>query len=98
MAPDGFQRVVLASDGLWDTCSFDACAKMCRASETAEAAAQALLAHATAGKVDLGVPLEERAKENMHDDTSIVVVDLNPSQRPWVAPPPPPSAGCCAIL
>lgn len=99
MAADGFLRVVIASDGLWDECTFDECLDICRRSANAQATADTLLRHAVKDKVDLKLPEGERNKENMHDDTTVLVVDLNPSGR---SPPPLPAAsgggGCCVMM
>ena len=86
--------VVIASDGLWDECTFDECASLCRKSPTAAATADALLRKACKDKVDLDMPAGERTKEKMHDDTTVVVVDLNPAGREV---PPLGGGGCCAI-
>ncbi len=78
-------RICLASDGLWDICSFDAAAKVMATASTCKAAANKLLGMACKEY------LEVREHDTMDDDTTILVVELNPS---GIAPP---RAGCCSV-
>ena len=86
---DGCQRVVLASDGLWDFVTPDeACTKvLCRAKDAADAA------------YSLASLAQQRSNmrfNELKDDTTVLVVELNPSG----APPPLSAAagtGCCAV-
>ena len=68
-----FQRVVLASDGLWDFVSEAEAVRVVRHAPTAQAAADAL--------VRLARNLSMKQLGRLKDDTSCVVVDLNPSRR-----------------
>ena len=65
-------RVVLASDGLWDICSLEHAAEVCKGASSAQAAADELLNIAKA------VYNGERGLEKMGDDTTVMVVDLAP--------------------
>ena len=90
-------RVIIASDGLWDVVSHEKCMELCRGAPTVQAAAEALV---EAAKV---VYLEHRQLELPGDDTTVLVVDLNPSQLAFVEPPPVASSGgdgsgCCLIF
>ena len=85
-----FCRVILASDGLWDVCSHQTAAKVARKHETPQEAADALLAIAKRAYI------KERGLERVGDDTSVVVVDLNPGLVPFE--PPAAGATCCALL
>jgi len=91
VGPGAFQRVVLASDGVWDFVSEAEAACAVRNARTAQAAADALVRLASA---------KSMAKLNrLKDDTSCVVVDLNPSRRAFE--PAAAASGCggctCAI-
>ena len=85
-----FRRVILASDGRWDVCSHQTAAKVARKHETPQEAADALLAIAKRAYI------KERGLERVGDDTSVVVVDLNPGLVPFE--PPAAGATCCALL
>ena len=82
-------RVVLASDGLWDICSAERAAEIVHAADTPQDAAEALLA------VAKGVYQGERGLEKMGDDTTVMVVEINPSGV--VGPPPKSKGGGCAV-
>ena len=82
-------RVVLASDGLWDICTAERAAEIVYAAETPQMAAEALLAVAKA------VYQGERGLEKMGDDTTVMVVELNPSGG--VGPPAKSKGGGCTI-
>lgn len=73
-------RVVIASDGLWDVVSHERCAELTRESATCQEAAEALVEEAK--KVYLG----ERALELPGDDTTVLVVELNPSNKSYTQP------------
>ena len=89
--PTDHWRVVLASDGLWDVVSHEQAASLTRGAETCQEAAEALVSAAK------HVYLSERGLELPGDDTTVLVVDLNPSLRPF-APPQEGGAGCgCTI-
>lgn len=66
-------RAILASDGLWDVCTPERAAAITRAASTAEEAAANVLAVAKAAY------LSERMLSQFGDDTTVMVVDLNPS-------------------
>lgn len=66
-------RIVIASDGLWDVCEQELATRAAREYATAQEAAEALLALA---HVEY---LERKNKTVVGDDTTIMVVDLNPS-------------------
>lgn len=70
-------RIVLASDGLWDVVSHEEAADLTRRAPTAQAAAQALV---DAAKF---VYLEERGLALPGDDTTVLVVEINPSRLPF---------------
>jgi len=65
-------RVILASDGLWDVIAHDQAAAITRAAQTVEQAANNLLAHARS-------VYDARGADKFGDDTTVMVVDLNPS-------------------
>jgi serine/threonine protein phosphatase PrpC len=71
--PGAVFRAVLASDGLWDVCTTAEAAAIAHGEPTAEAAANRLLE--LARRVYLG----DRGLDKMGDDTTVLVVDLNPS-------------------
>ena len=86
-------RVCLASDGLWDICNFEtACTEIATAPTVAKAS-DALLSRAV--KEYIG----NRGHDSMDDDTTILVVELNPSGvKPQLLPAPPSGGGgCCTI-
>ena len=82
-------RVCLASDGLWDICSFADAASEMRYHGTCKSAATRLLGMAK--NEYLGV----RGHEAMDDDTTIMVIELNPMGVAHVGEA---SAGCCSVL
>jgi serine/threonine protein phosphatase PrpC len=86
---DGYRRVVLASDGLWDVVPLDKALRLVCRIESVQDAAEALLEEAKR------VYFEERKLELPGDDTTVMVVDLNPSQMPL---PGLASVGCCSIM
>ena len=69
-------RVLLASDGLWDVCSHELAVRVARESAGAQEAADQLLELARR-------EYEERGRKGVGDDTTILVVDLNPSRLPF---------------
>jgi len=85
---DAVFRVTLASDGLWDVVRF--------------AHAATLMAHtktlSTVAKTLLHIPeheyLTERGHEMMDDDTTILVIELNPSAREFTPLPPQKGRDC----
>ena len=82
-------RVVIASDGLWDVVSsIDAC-KIVRDEATAQQAAAALVEAARA----VYLSRAGHSGSKMGDDTTVMVIDLNPSGREWL---PEASGGCSA--
>lgn len=97
MRPTDHYRVVLASDGLWDVVSHEQALALTRAAPTAHEAAEELLAAAKR------VYLEDRGLELPGDDTTVLVVDLNPSKRSFVPPPTTEAeqadggGGCCTV-
>ena len=74
-------RVVLASDGLWDICSAERAAEVAFRAPTVHAAAVELL------NIARGVYHGERGLEKMGDDTTILVLELNPSGSTSAAAP-----------
>ena len=69
-APPQRWAVVLASDGLWDHVPHDRCAAVVRAAVDPQGAADALVKLAKVGRT------------TPKDDTSVIVVDLNPAELP----------------
>ena len=69
-APPQRWAVVLASDGLWDQVSHERAAAVVRSAVDPQGAADALVKLATVGLV------------TPKDDTSVIVVDLNPAELP----------------
>ena len=67
-----FDRVVLASDGLWDLVSFEAAATCMRSVDDPQKAAQLLLKRAKSESA-------RRGYSGLKDDTTILVVDINPN-------------------
>ena len=65
-------RALIASDGLWDICSWENACDILRAARTPQEAADALL------EVAKGVYQGERGLEKMGDDTTVMVIDLLP--------------------
>jgi len=70
---DEVYRVCVASDGLWDICSFDKAAETMKKAANCEKAAKTLLGFAEKEYIEV------RGHEKMDDDTTILVVELNPS-------------------
>ena len=77
VAPSEHVRVILASDGLWDVCSVDDAARVARQSATAQEAVNTLVEWAEHQY------LEVRRKKRVGDDTTILVVDVNPCGLPF---------------
>ena len=65
------QRLVLASDGLWDVCSTEQAAKVVRKAQSCEAAGKAL--------TKLGRERHLRKFNTLKDDVTVLIVELNPS-------------------
>ena len=82
-------RVCLASDGLWDVCSFALAADIMWRAPSVEAAAERLL------RVAIDEYIGRRAHATMDDDTTVLVVELNPTGVKHV--PPDLMSGCCAL-
>ena len=83
-------RVALASDGLWDFCSFQRAAKIVRGAATAQVAADALVA------------LVERESEQrfgrLKDDTTVAVLELDlRSEEARQAARAAQAGGCCVV-
>ena len=94
---DGIYRVVLASDGLWDVCDFSVAAHHMATHATVESTAKRLL-----GIAELEY-LNKRGHEMMDDDTTVLVVELNPAGTPFVPQVAPGAAdantgGCCQLM
>ena len=73
-APPQRWAVVLASDGLWDQVPHERAAAVVRAAVDPQGAADALVKLATVGRA------------TPKDDTSVIVVDLNPAELPPQTP------------
>ncbi len=84
-----FSRVVLASDGLWDTISPTDAAAYVRDAASPEEAAEGLRAHAEVWANE--ATISRRARR---DDVTVVVVDINPSLLPFERPSLAYRAGC----
>ncbi|KAI4372291.1 hypothetical protein MLD38_010538 [Melastoma candidum] len=69
-------RLIIASDGIWDALSSDMAAKSCRGLP-AELAAKLVVKDALRSR-------------GLKDDTTCLVVDINPSDIPIIPSPPPP--------
>lgn len=81
-----FDRVILASDGLWDLVAFEAAEALVRPVDDPQQAADKLMKRARAES-------SRRGYQGLKDDTTIMVVDLNP--QGVVIPA---QAGCaCAV-
>lgn len=85
---DGIYRLVLASDGLWDVCSFEAACVHMKKASTVESCAKALL------KIAEREYLDVRGHDMMDDDTTVLVIELNPAGVNYSAPQ---GAGCCTL-
>jgi serine/threonine protein phosphatase PrpC len=83
-------RVILCSDGVWDVLSLHDACKLARASPSAAAAAD--------GIVELAYRRSMQRFERLKDDTTCVVVDLNPSLMPFAKPAGAGGGGCCAVM
>ena len=81
-------RTVLASDGVWDLLSLEDGARIARKAQSAQAAAKAI--------VDLTNKRSMTRFGRLKDDTTCVVVDLNPTQSPFVAPVSE-GSNCCSV-
>jgi len=84
---DGLYRVCIASDGLWDVCSFSESAKLMKQEKTVQRAAKKLL------RIAEKEYIENRGHEMMDDDTTVIVVELNPSGKILETA----GGGCCSI-
>ena len=87
VAADGFERVVIASDGLWDVCSPAKAASVARRASSAAAAAHKL--------AELAWTVSHQRFDRLKDGTTIVVVDLNLALERAAATSKP---GCCTML
>ena len=88
MGSEQHERVIIASDGLWDFCTPELAAAIVRRAPTAKKAAREMVRLAE---------LRSKAKFNeIKDDTTCVIIDLNPSGLPFAAPIR--TAGCCMLL
>lgn len=83
----GFDRVILASDGLWDLVSFEAAAAIVRGVDDPQKAAVQLLRRAKAESA-------RRGYAGLKDDTTILVVDVNPRALRVAEEP----AGCACVV
>ena len=88
--PTQHMRVVLASDGMWDFITRPEAGKVARKAASPQAAATAL--------VRLASNRSKAQLNRLKDDTTVVVVDLNPSQLK-VTTRPEDAAGCaiCSV-
>ena len=85
-----WQRVILASDGLWDFVTPEEAVKIARREKSPEGAAQRLVAQAY-----------RRSNQKvgyMKDDTTCICIDLNPSQLPFSPPTVGMETGCCSMM
>ena len=80
VGPRAHERIVLATDGLWDVVDKADAAMLCRRSRTPQMVAERLLKMARHA-------YKERGHADLRDDTTIVVVDLNPSGRAMTEAP-----------
>mmetsp|Transcript_2948 Transcript_2948/g.8759 ORF Transcript_2948/g.8759 Transcript_2948/m.8759 type:complete len:420 (-) Transcript_2948:152-1411(-) len=81
-----FDRVILATDGLWDLVTFDAAEALVKIVDEPQQAADKLLRRAKAESA-------RRGYQGLKDDTTILVIDLNPR---GIALPA--RAGCACVL
>lgn len=86
---DAHMRVIVATDGLWDVCSYARAAAIAASSATCARAASRLIRTAT------DEYLQRRGHFFMDDDTTVTVVDLVPNGTPVV---PAGSSSCCALV
>lgn len=86
--PDGFVRVVLASDGLWDFVTKADAARLLRTTQTAQRAAEQLVSLAKSRSVSrIG---------RLKDDTTVIVATVNPAALDsWPAIESSSFFGCC---
>mmetsp|Transcript_30584 Transcript_30584/g.79406 ORF Transcript_30584/g.79406 Transcript_30584/m.79406 type:complete len:401 (+) Transcript_30584:74-1276(+) len=97
LSPSACTRIVLASDGLWDVTSHAHALQMVRAASSCTEAANALLAHAH------HVYCDERQLDRPGDDTTVMVIEVNPNAVEWTPPPASQipveedAAGCCLL-
>lgn len=88
VGPEQHERVIICSDGVWDLLSAAEAAAIGRRAPTAEAAARTIADRARARSM--------RKFDRLKDDTTCMVVDLNPSQLA-VAREIGSGGGCCAV-
>jgi len=81
-------RVILASDGLWDIVSPEQAAQITRAARTPQQACDELV------EICRVEYIQARGLDKMGDDTTVMVVDLNPSNLVFEPVP----NGCCTLL
>lgn len=84
---DKIYRVCLASDGLWDVCNFERAAEEMKKASSVQAAAKKLL------KIPEYQYIEVRGHDMMDDDTTILVIELNPSGVKLAG-----AGGCCEVM
>jgi serine/threonine protein phosphatase PrpC len=82
-------RVCLASDGLWDVCTFARAAAIIGKSKSVHTAALEMMA------IPVGEYIGVRGHDMMDDDTTILVVELNPSGIKVASPS---GDGCCSMM
>lgn len=87
---DQHVRAIIASDGVWDFLSLEEAAALARKAPTAQVAAQRIADKARARSLS--------RLNQLKDDTTCVVVDLNPSGLEVTKPPPPEGGGGCCVL
>ena len=87
-------RVVLCSDGVWDFVTVEEAAAVARRARTCDDATRLIVQKAYNRSM--------RKLERLKDDTTCVVVDLNPSGRPFGKPDlgggGAGDGGCCALM
>jgi hypothetical protein len=81
------KRVVLATDGLWDIMSHQEVMAVARDTPSVDEVAEILMSKA---RIEY---LENRRLDKMGDDTTVMVIDLNPSNLAFEA-----RRTCCVIL
>ena len=80
-------RICLASDGLWDVCKFEDAAKMMHSAKSVKSACKNIM------EIPEVEYLENRKHAMMDDDTTVLIIELNPG---GIAPPA--AGGCCEIM
>ena len=85
-------RVCVASDGLWDVCSFAHSAEVMRNCASVDKASKELL------KIAEREYLEERGHDTMDDDTTVLVIELNLSGIMHSPPAGAGGGGCCSLM